>query len=84
MHRWGQDGGDCRMIWVTILVAGGCLLMHLRRRCCPAVGGCLSKHPHQYASCEEGGLDDIRAGYGQGEDVWEDRADRPVTIYGRA
>ena len=72
------------MIWVTILVAGGCLLMHLRRRCCPAVGGCLSKHPHQYASCEEGGLDDIRAGYGQGEDVWEDRADRPVTIYGRA
>ena len=25
--------------------------MHPRRRYCPVVGGCLPKHPHQYA-CE--------------------------------
>ena len=44
VYRWVRDGGGCRMIFMDlmvsfimgdyILVAGGCLLMHPRRRPC--------------------------------------------------
>ena len=67
-------------LWVTILVAGGCLLMDVDPPPTlfdPCRGRlCLPK----YASCGEEGLDYIRAGFGQGEGVWEDCADRPVAI----